>query len=292
MMRLTKKAISAAAYLGHMAAKNPALLTMAFNSIRLNRAETERFRQSDELRFLAYVFAKRHTSQSQILQDLWVCYELNEKRGGFFVEFGATDGLTNSNSWLLEKAYGWSGVLAEPNPVWRPDLLRNRSARIDLRCVHAQSGRTVSFMATDNSDPELSCIAEFSRMDHFASVRAKGAELLVETVSLNDLLAEHQAPAEIDYMTVDTEGSEYVILAEFDFKRYRPQLLSVEQNRTTEPLIQQLLERHGYVRVFHGFSQWDGWYVLGDRRGETRGLELDRALAESAPPQLAEALAS
>ena len=292
MMGLTKKGISAAAYLGHMAAKNPTLLTMAFNSIRLNRVETERFRQSDELRFLAYAFAKRHTSQSQILQDLWVCYELNEKRGGFFVEFGATNGLTNSNSWLLEKSYGWSGVLAEPNPIWRADLLRNRKARIDLRCVHAHSGRTVSFVATDNSDPELSCIAEFSRMDHFAPVRAKGAELLVETVSLNDLLAEHHAPAEIDYMSVDTEGSEYVILSEFDFKRYRPQLLSVEQNPTTEPLIQQLLERHGYTRVFNDFSQWDGWYVLGERRRETRGLDLDGRLAERAPPQLAEALVS
>lgn len=291
MMGLTKKSISAAAYLGHMAARNPTVLTMAFNAIRLNRVETERFRQSEAFRFLAYVFAKRHTSRSQILQDLWVCYELNEKRDGFFVEFGATNGLTNSNSWLLEKRYGWTGVLAEPNPVWRTDLLKNRSgARIDLRCVHAYTGRTVAFTATDNSDPELSCISEFSRMDHFAPVRAKGAELLVETVSLNDLLAQHEAPAEIDYMSIDTEGSEYVILSEFDFKRYRPQLLSVEQNPTTEPLIQQLLERHGYVRVFDGFSQWDGWYVQGERRRETRGLELDAHPAQAAP-ELAAALA-
>lgn len=278
MMQLAKRGISAAAQLGHKASGHAGLRTMLFNSIRLNRIETERFRQSDECRFLAYAFANRHRSRSQILQDLWVCYELDEKHGGVFVEFGATNGLTNSNSWLLETRYGWTGILAEPNPVWHADLMRNRSAKIDLRCLHAYSGKTVMFTATDDVDPELSCISEYASGDHFADVRAKCSEFPVETVSLNDLLADHNCPAEIDYLSVDTEGSEFAILAEFDFARSAPQLISVEQNPTTEPQIEGLLSRHGYRRVFKEFSQWDGWYVREDRRrrSETK--------PESAPP--------
>src|SRR6516164_9109449 len=130
MKSLAKGGLSVAAYLGHLAARKPSLRRMMFNAIRLNRVETERFRQSDELRFLAYAFANRHRSKSQILQDLWVCHALEEKHGGVFVEFGATNGFTNSNSWLLEERYGWTGILAEPNPIWHADLKRNRSAAI------------------------------------------------------------------------------------------------------------------------------------------------------------------
>src|SRR3979409_966312 len=120
MMRLAKHGISALAYIAHKAAKSASLRKMLFNSIRLNRIETERLRSIEECRFLAYVLLSRHESKSQILQDLWVGYELNERRGGFFVEFGATNGVVNSNTWLLEKKYGWKGILAEPNPVWHP----------------------------------------------------------------------------------------------------------------------------------------------------------------------------
>jgi FkbM family methyltransferase len=265
MKSLAKGGLSAAAYLAHLAAKRPGLKRMLFNAIRLDRTESERFRESDEFRFLAYVFANRHRSRSQILQDLWVCYELEEKRGGVFVEFGATNGLVNSNSWLLEEKYGWTGILAEPNPVWHADLKRNRSSAIDFRCVHVRSGETVMFTATDNVDPELSCISEFAAGDHFAKVRATGCQIPVETVSLDRLLADHKAPREIDYLSIDTEGSEYAILSAFDFSRHAVKLVSVEQNPTTEGPIEALLATHGYVRVFQAFSQWDGWYVRGER---------------------------
>jgi len=203
-----------------------------------------------------------------------VCYQLGEKRRGFFVEFGATDGVVNSNTWLLEKKYGWKGILAEPNPLWRARLASHRDSAIDCRCVHASSGKKVSFLTTDASDPELSAIAEFSDGDHFAAVRASGTAIEIESVSLNDLLREHSAPVEIDYMSIDTEGSEYAILSNFDFSSHIVNLISVEQNRHTEAKIEALLASKGFDRVFREFSQWDGWYVRADRRRQHSNFEL------------------
>jgi FkbM family methyltransferase len=275
MARLVKHGLSAVAYAVHLAAKNASLRRMLFNSVRLNRIETERFRSIDEYRFLLYAFLNRHQSRSQILQDLWVSYELGEKREGFFVEFGATNGVVNSNTWLLETKYGWKGILAEPNPVWHSMLAANRKSAIDHRCVDSNSGKMVAFLTTDASDPELSSIAEFASGDHFADVRASGTTIKVETISLNDLLIEHNAPFEIDYLSIDTEGSEYAILSEFDFSRYDVTLMSVEQNRHTEAKIEALLTRQGFHRIFKEFSQWDGWYARAERRrqGPSFGIE-------------------
>jgi len=265
MLRIAKHGLSALAFAASGAANSSALRRMIFNAIRLKRIEAERFRSVEECRFLAYCFLNRHRSRAQILQDLWVSYELDEKRNGFFVEFGATDGFTNSNTWLLEKERGWSGILAEPNPSWHAALGINRSAAIDHRCVSANSDMKVKFLATDKIDPELSGIAEFSAGDHFAEVRARGVELEVETVSLNCLLDQHNAPDHIDYMSIDTEGSEYECLRNFDFSRRSVPLISVEQNRQTEAIIERLLAAKGYRRVFREFSQWDGWYVRQDQ---------------------------
>ena len=55
-------------------------------------------------------------TKSQINQDIFVLYTLNWKRNGFFVEFGATDGMDLSNTYLLEKDFGWRGILSEP--IW------------------------------------------------------------------------------------------------------------------------------------------------------------------------------
>ena len=66
-------------------------------------------------------------SSSQIGQDLWVIDTLNFKKNGYFLDLGALDGKTHSNSLMLEKKYGWNGICIEANPEVFPMLSSNRN---------------------------------------------------------------------------------------------------------------------------------------------------------------------
>ena len=66
------------------------------------------------------------SSKSQLRQDLFVLSELNFKVGGYFVEFGATNGIDLSNTYFLEEKFSWRGILVEPAKIWHQELSENR----------------------------------------------------------------------------------------------------------------------------------------------------------------------
>lgn len=200
-------------------------------------------------------------SQAQLFQDLLVIFLLQGKRGGFFVEFGATNGRDLSNTFMLEDHFGWQGLLAEPARCWHAALKANRRASIDTRCVWKQTGARLEFKETEIA--ELSTLSSLVDKDFNKNGRVKGTTYSVETVSLNDLLKAHNAPREIDYLSIDTEGSELDILRPFDFADYDIKIVTVEHN-FVEPNRQdvlQLLSGNGFVRLFERLSKFDDWYV-------------------------------
>ena len=197
--------------------------------------------------------------QSQLGQDLFVLQSLSWKREGYFVEFGAANGKLLSNTWLLEKRFGWTGILAEPARGWHRALAESgRKAAIDHHCVWARSGESLQF--TENPAAELSTLQPLYLQDH--PQRNKAWHYPVPTISLMDLLEKHGAPAEIDYLSIDTEGSELDIFSSFDFARYSFRAITVEHNYSPnrEP-IHALLSGHGYTRSSEHLSKSDDWYV-------------------------------
>jgi FkbM family methyltransferase len=197
-------------------------------------------------------------SMSQLNQDFFVLHALGWKRDGFFVEFGATDGRTLSNSWLLETEFGWRGILAEPARHWRDALwAAGRTAALDFDCVWSRTGERLRF--SEASWPELSTLAA-SEGDFHAREVATSYE--VTTVSLNDLLDRHGAPAVVDYLSLDTEGSEYEILAAVDFGRHAFRCITCEHNFGPQrEAIHELLTANGYERKFEAISRFDDWYL-------------------------------
>jgi FkbM family methyltransferase len=197
-------------------------------------------------------------SKSQISQDLFVLTHLGFKRDGYFVEFGATNGLDLSNTWLLEKEFDWNGILAEPGKIWHEDLVKNRSSVIEKKAVWGTSNEKLTFL--ESVAPEMSTIAMFSNIDNH---KREGSTYEVDTISLMDLLEKHNAPREIDYLSIDTEGSEFDILKNFDFDYYKIKVITVEHNFTkNREKIFHLLTEAGYWQVMKSISTQDEWYVL------------------------------
>lgn len=198
---------------------------------------------------------------AQLRQDILAAVVSDFTQRGYFIEIGATDGAYLSNTLLLEKEFDWSGVLAEPARYWHDALYKTRKAAIDTRCVHTESGKTLVFSEVA-ADQALSTITDYAESDFHAATRNDSSQYPVETVSLTDLLIANDAPREIDFLSIDTEGSEFDILNAFDFDSYRFGLICCEHNFAPQrDAILALLKDHGYLRVLNGISQFDDWYV-------------------------------
>jgi FkbM family methyltransferase len=203
-------------------------------------------------------------STSQIGADLFVLAETNFKENGYFVDFGASDGISSSNTRLLETKFAWKGILAEPNLFFIDKLRQNRpNAVVVEKAVWKLSNEVLVFNETNNKD--FSTIDLFSNSDWIGNAggRLNGIKYDVKSISLNDLLTNNGAPREIDYLSIDTEGSKFEILNAFDFSNYRIGVITVEHNNSaSRELIFDLLSTKGYTRKLVNFSKQDDWYVL------------------------------
>lgn len=196
-------------------------------------------------------------SNSQVRQDVMALVLAGFKKNGFFVEIGAGNGYDGSNTYLLENNYGWRGILSEPAKYWHADIYKNRSCIIDQRCVFRESKCLVEFREADGG--YLSAITATAN-------DIKGTPRIVnkyniETVSLVDLFSQHNAPKTIDFLSIDTEGSELEIIKNFDFSSYEIKFISIEHNQASiRDQIREYLKSWGYVRVDTTIT-FEDWYV-------------------------------
>jgi len=219
--------------------------------------------QNDKLyfSFFKYITNTIHLSSSQRFQDLFVDWML-KKKNGIFIEFGACDGVYFSNTYYLEKYKGWSGILLEPAKSWHNNIKINRpNCVIDFRCVSDETGNEVTFY--ENADPALSSLNNNFFFDNSYKVK---------TISLNDVFSEYEQKLlkksneidSIDFISIDTEGTEYEILKKFNFKKYSPKIIIVEHNfdPIKSKLLKELMESHCYIKLFEDLSAYDYFFVL------------------------------
>lgn len=197
-------------------------------------------------------------SMSQLGQDLWVLEQTNYKRGGYFVEFGATDGVMLSNTWLLEKEFGWNGLLAEPNPFVFEKLQKNRSCITSNDCIGESTGQTVDFVFAEEYGGIKQHLLEgihAKRVEGYINQEKYNRPLL--TISLHDFLIKNKSPKNIDYMSIDVEGAEYDILKKFPFSEWNIFLFSIEHNFSeNRSKISGILEKNGYKKIEAQFDDW------------------------------------
>lgn len=225
---------------------------------------------NDFLEFYSYILKEYSLSKSQLYQDLFVIYSLGEKVNGTFLEYGGTDGVDLSNTFLLEKKFKWNGVLSEPSTQWHTSLKKNRpNCKIINECIYSESGKKLDFFTSYHG--ELSTLEQFRDSDissmpgNTKARNHKGFNHQVMSISLNDVFIKYFDSSPIDYMSVDTEGSELLILENFDFKKFSPKIVTVEHNFTeAQKKLDELFFTNNYIRMFKEYTQFDAWYVLQD----------------------------
>lgn len=198
-------------------------------------------------------------SKSQNGQDLMALAISRMSVNGYFVEFGACDGLILSNTFLLEKQFAWGGILAEPALNYRSQLSQNRKCSIDFSFVSKENA-TVRF--TQAIRPELSSASKYSELDFHAKERKGGSEYFVPSISLLELLKKHRAPSKIDFLSIDVEGGEWDVISGFDFNEYEIKFISAEHNFSRHRNdVAKYLSKFGYRRIFQEYSGVDDWFV-------------------------------
>jgi hypothetical protein len=121
-------------------------------------------------------------------------------------------------------------VRTEPSRRWHSPLRANRRCSIEGRCTWSRSGDRLRF--AECSEREYSPLAEFVDSDAHAPLLQWTAQYdyEVEAVSLTDMPQSHGTPSMIDYLSIDTAGSEPEILSAHDFNRFRFRTITVEHN--------------------------------------------------------------
>eukprot|EP00930_Biecheleria_cincta_P096500 TRINITY_DN8833_c0_g1_i1.p1 TRINITY_DN8833_c0_g1~~TRINITY_DN8833_c0_g1_i1.p1 ORF type:complete len:705 (+),score=114.41 TRINITY_DN8833_c0_g1_i1:117-2231(+) len=141
-------------------------------------------------------------------------------RQGVFIELGAADGKDKSNTLAFERKLGWTGLLIEPVPSLYDILRRNRpNSACSQDCVAGDSG--YYYLAEDGYS---------SGMTDRHIREAQDSVVKRKCRMLGDLIDQHLGPqgAHIDYLSLDTEGTELDILRSFDFKKHVVDVISIE----------------------------------------------------------------
>jgi len=170
--------------------------------------------------------AKPQTDASQVGQSMLVDKLLSGRRGGFFIECGATDGEVYSNSLFFELERNWTGLLIEANPNYHRTLLdKNRRAFVLRSCLNTELRP-----ATVRMQPAgvLGGIVDKMHQSHIAFIgAAKKPVVTVNCFPLNTITAA-LGISHVDYLSLDVEGPEIEILRTVDWTRLHIDVITVE----------------------------------------------------------------
>jgi FkbM family methyltransferase len=170
---------------------------------------------------------------------------------GYFVDVGANDPERWSQSFHLEKM-GWTGILIEPQPDLADTLRQRRKAKVYAVACSApeNAGKSMSLHLAgihSSLDPRLAT----------ASARPHGS-VAVPLRTLDDILTESGAPSPIDLLAIDVEGHEIEVLRGFDFARWRPRLILIE-DLVLSLRLHRFMQSRGYKWVRR--TDINSWYV-------------------------------
>jgi FkbM family methyltransferase len=191
--------------------------------------------------------------------DKQVIELIQPREAGYFIELGANDGIRQSNTYILQFSYKWTGVLIEPSPINYYKCIKNRSFK---NKPHVVAAACVPFDYKERfveiADSDLMSVALGLNVNHLdAFDHAQKGALLSHGESitctygaiakpLQSILEDCKAPSQIDFLSLDVEGNEAAVLKGLDFNKFRPIWILVEI-RNDDSETHRILIDHQYT---------------------------------------------
>ncbi|MFA5359788.1 MAG: FkbM family methyltransferase [Patescibacteria group bacterium] len=183
---------------------------------------------------------------SQYGQDKFLNENVFNGNKGFFLEMGADDGITHSNTLFFEKECNWTGICVEPRKSAFEKLKVNRQCFCENVCI-SNEAKKKAFLDIDGYSSQLSGLIENYDNKHIERIQQSNdtsKEIEVDCITINDLLGKHKIKI-IDYFSLDTEGGELGILSSINYNDITINCISVE-NKYKDPSIKKFLLTKGY----------------------------------------------
>ena len=191
---------------------------------------------------------------SQCGQDKFLNEKIfKEKKNGIFVDIGANDGITFSNTYFFEKELGWSGMCFEPLIQTFEKLQMNRSS-ININACASNEDKQEYFLSISGYGEMLSGLKNNYDPKHLQRIydtnnKHGGTidEIQVQCYDLNKILIKHEFK-NIDLLSVDTEGNELEILKSINYETIHIKAIAVENNYCSAEFT-QILSVKGFSKV-------------------------------------------
>lgn len=188
------------------------------------------------INLVLHIKTEHYFSQPDSKQDKYLNENIfKNKKNGYFIDIGAHDGITYSNTYFFEKKLGWKGICIEPMPGAFNKLKKNRSCICINGCI-AEEPIPAKFLLVSGPSEMLSGLIDFYHPEHLKRIEAElnslgGTSEIIEIQSYRlDAILSANKIKYVDYLSIDTEGSELSILKSINFDTVDIFIISVENN--------------------------------------------------------------
>jgi FkbM family methyltransferase len=189
--------------------------------------------------------------RSQWGQDRFIHRHLMDFREGIFLEVGALQGETISNTFFFEKSLDWRGVLIEMQPHVFPAIQALRPRATCINCALGEEAGELLYLSAGDRSGLLRHIEHDSimRLERAYAGREPKPDFSVQWIAVRPLMAvlDEAGISHIDYFSLDVEGAELAVLRGIDFARLTVDLFTIEDNENRWIEHRALLAPLGYT---------------------------------------------
>ncbi len=199
--------------------------------------------------------------KSQFGQDKYLFETFLNHKDGFFVDVGAHDGVYLSNTFCFEDKLGWSGICVEPSKESSRRLVLGRKNSKVFNCCASPlelENQLVRYREHTRLEISHTIFEDLYESPNYAKELEmednKYWDRLKKCKSLGSILNESNINKKIDYISIDTNGSEFLIIKDFPFEKWNVEVFTIandaylgglkEENRNKT---KSLMESNGYI---------------------------------------------